>query len=69
MGFLTICLFFPHPNPQTEGSSLVGLGITILQMSKVDPTTLKLDRRSTLLLQANRQHTELQEKSISGFEE
>jgi hypothetical protein len=35
----------------------------------VDPTTLKLDRRSTILLQATKRPTELQEKSISGFEE
>jgi hypothetical protein len=45
------------------------MGITLLQMSKVDPTTLKLDRRSTILLQATKRPTELQEKSISGFEE
>lgn len=38
-------------------------GITILQMSKVDPTKLQgLDRRSTILLQAARQHTEADEK-------
>lgn len=38
-------------------------GITILQMSKVDPTKLKgLDRRTTILLQASRQHTEADEK-------
>jgi hypothetical protein len=47
----------------------LGMGITLLQMSKVDPTTLKLDRRSTILLQATKRPTELQEKSISGFEE
>jgi hypothetical protein len=54
MAFITICI-----------------GITILQMSKVDPTTLnKLDRRSTILLQAARQHTEAaDEKSPSGFED
>lgn len=47
MGFLVICL-----------------GITILQMSKIDPKNLsKLDRRSTLLLQAARTHNdELDEK-------
>lgn len=39
-------------------------------MSKVDPTTLtKLDRRSTILLQAARRPTELQEKSVAGYEE
>ncbi|EGO00436.1 hypothetical protein SERLA73DRAFT_181034 [Serpula lacrymans var. lacrymans S7.3] len=53
LGFLTICV-----------------GITILQMSKVDPTQLsKLDRRSTILLQASRQNTEAEEKSIAGTEE
>jgi hypothetical protein len=46
LGFLTTCL-----------------GITLLQMSKVDPNTLsKLDRRSTILLQASKQHTEEAEK-------
>ncbi|KAL4073781.1 magnesium transporter NIPA-domain-containing protein [Scleroderma citrinum] len=34
------------------------VGITILQMSKIDPTQLSLDRRSTLLLQAARAHTD-----------
>jgi hypothetical protein len=55
MGFLVICM-----------------GITLLQMSKVDPSTFnssKLDRRSTMLLQASRRGTELQEKSIAGFED
>ncbi|KAF8473782.1 magnesium transporter NIPA-domain-containing protein [Gautieria morchelliformis] len=53
MGFLVICA-----------------GITILQMSKVDPTQLnKLDRRSTILLQAARKNTENTEKSISGTED
>jgi len=52
-GFLTICV-----------------GITILQMSKVDPTQLnKLDRKSTILLQAARSGTENAEKSISGLED
>lgn len=46
LGFLTTCL-----------------GITLLQMSKVDPTSLsKLDRKSTILLQASKQHTEEAEK-------
>ncbi|KAJ4490945.1 magnesium transporter NIPA-domain-containing protein [Lentinula aciculospora] len=46
MGFIVICF-----------------GITILQMSKVDPENLtKLDRRSTILLQASREHT-------AGFDE
>ena len=45
-------------------------GITILQMSKVDPTEFKLDRRSTILLQASRKQTEaVEEKSVSGMEE
>ncbi|PVG02431.1 DUF803-domain-containing protein [Serendipita vermifera] len=51
------------------GFFTICMGITILQMSKVDPTTLKLDRRSTILLQANKRPTELQEKSIAGFED
>ncbi|KDR67775.1 hypothetical protein GALMADRAFT_146799 [Galerina marginata CBS 339.88] len=54
MGFLVICL-----------------GITILQMSKVDPTKLsKLDRRSTILLQAARAQTEtVDEKGFVGYED
>ncbi|KAF7427939.1 hypothetical protein PC9H_007156 [Pleurotus ostreatus] len=53
MGFLVICV-----------------GITILQMSKVDPEQLgKLDRKSTILLQAARQRTETDEKSIAGQED
>ncbi|KII92725.1 hypothetical protein PLICRDRAFT_37525 [Plicaturopsis crispa FD-325 SS-3] len=53
MGFLVICL-----------------GITILQMSKVDPAHLsKLDRRSTMLLQAARNTTEVEEKSVTGVED
>ena len=39
-------------------------------MSKVDPVELnKLDRRSTILLQASRRDTELAEKSLSGIED
>lgn len=39
------------------------LGITLLQMSKVDPKQLQgLDRRSTMLLAASRHGTESQEK-------
>ncbi|KDQ55680.1 hypothetical protein JAAARDRAFT_37090 [Jaapia argillacea MUCL 33604] len=47
------------------------IGITILQMSKIDPTEFKkLDRRSTMLLQAARSHTEaVDEKSIVGIED
>lgn len=54
MGFLTICV-----------------GITILQMSKVDPVQLsKLDRRSTILLQAARSKTEtMEEKGALGVED
>ncbi|TFK54545.1 DUF803-domain-containing protein [Heliocybe sulcata] len=54
MGFLTICV-----------------GITILQMSKVDPTEFKkLDRKSTILLQAARAHTEaVDEKDVAGVED
>ncbi|KAF4567283.1 hypothetical protein EYR40_006280 [Pleurotus pulmonarius] len=53
MGFLVICV-----------------GITILQMSKVDPEQLgKLDRKSTILLQAARQRTETDEKSVTGQED
>ncbi|GJJ06670.1 hypothetical protein Clacol_000865 [Clathrus columnatus] len=47
-------------------------GITILQMSKVDPTQLKkLDRRSTMLLQASRTFVDGDggEKSLSGAED
>ncbi|KAF9010815.1 magnesium transporter NIPA-domain-containing protein [Cyathus striatus] len=53
MGFLVICV-----------------GITILQMSKVDPEQLsKLDRKSTILLQAARRQTENQEKDLTGIED
>ncbi|CAK5265527.1 unnamed protein product [Mycena citricolor] len=55
MGFLVICV-----------------GITILQMSKVDPEELskKLDRRSTILLQAARSQTEsMEEKHHLGIED
>lgn len=49
---------------------ILGAGIIILQMSKVDPTTLKkLDRRSTILLEASHHNTELGEKSLSGLED
>ncbi|KAG1889954.1 magnesium transporter NIPA-domain-containing protein [Suillus subluteus] len=45
------------------------VGITILQMSKIDPAQLKLDRRSTMLLQASRAPTEdAEEKGITGME-
>lgn len=46
------------------------VGITILQMSKIDPTKLKLDRRSTMLLQASRAPIEdAEEKGITGMED
>ncbi|KIY47907.1 DUF803-domain-containing protein, partial [Fistulina hepatica ATCC 64428] len=50
---------------------VICLGITILQMSKVDPEHFKkLDRRSTMLLQAARHQTErAEEKEIEGIEE
>ncbi|KAF8638153.1 hypothetical protein AX17_002410 [Amanita inopinata Kibby_2008] len=50
---------------------VICLGITILQMSKIDPANLsKLDRRSTILLQAARSQTEtIDEKSIVGVED
>lgn len=54
MGFLVICC-----------------GITILQMSKIDPQELsKLDRKSTLLLQAARKNTQkFDEKDLTGIED
>jgi len=52
------------------GFLVICAGITILQMSKIDPTQLKLDRKSTLLLQAARSHTQDNEKGdLSGIEE
>ncbi|TFK44104.1 magnesium transporter NIPA-domain-containing protein [Crucibulum laeve] len=50
---------------------VICLGITILQMSKVDPVQLsKLDRRSTILLQAARSQTEtFDEKGALGVED
>ncbi|KAG6902501.1 hypothetical protein C0995_015693 [Termitomyces sp. Mi166 len=54
MGFLVICV-----------------GIIILQMSKIDPKSLgKLDRRSTILLQAARSQTQsVEEKDALGVED
>ena len=54
MGFLVICA-----------------GITVLQLSKIDPTQIKkLDRRSTLLLQAARTNTEgVDEKDLAAIED
>lgn len=53
------------------GFFVICLGITILQMSKVDPVSLsKLDRRSTILLQASRSNTEMyEEKGAIGVED
>ncbi|KAH8988060.1 magnesium transporter NIPA-domain-containing protein [Lactarius akahatsu] len=50
---------------------VICVGITILQMSKVDPTEFKkLDRRSTILLQAARKQTEaVEEKSVTSVED
>lgn len=50
---------------------VICVGITVLQMSKVDPTHFKsLDRRTTVLLQATQKQTEaVEEKSLSGVEE
>ncbi|KEP48885.1 magnesium transporter NIPA protein [Rhizoctonia solani 123E] len=53
MGFLVICA-----------------GITILQMSKVDPTTLSgLDRKTTILLAANRPTSDTEKGDSTGMEE
>jgi len=53
------------------GFLVICTGITILQMSKVDPESLsKLDRRSTILLKAARSNTEsVEEKSVTGIED
>ncbi|KAH9025486.1 magnesium transporter NIPA-domain-containing protein [Lactarius hengduanensis] len=50
---------------------VICVGITILQMSKVDPTEFKkLDRRSTILLQVARKQTEaVEEKSVTSAED
>ncbi|KAF8893605.1 magnesium transporter NIPA-domain-containing protein [Infundibulicybe gibba] len=50
---------------------VICVGITILQMSKVDPVQLsKLDRRSTILLQAARSQTStMEEKGAVGIED
>lgn len=52
---------------------VICFGITILQLSKVDPKVLAaengLDRRSTILLSASHHGTEEQEKEITGSEE
>lgn len=50
---------------------VICVGITVLQMSKVDPIHFKaLDRRSTALLQVTQKQTEAaEEKSLSSIEE
>jgi uncharacterized membrane protein len=51
------------------GFLIICLGITLLQMSKVDPKQLsKLDRRSTMLLEAGRHGTEAEEKEDPGMD-
>ncbi|KAI0369698.1 DUF803-domain-containing protein [Pilatotrama ljubarskyi] len=53
------------------GFLVICVGITILQLSKIDPTQIKaLDRRSTLLLQAAKSNTEgFDEKSLAAVED
>ncbi|KAI1794221.1 magnesium transporter NIPA-domain-containing protein [Ganoderma leucocontextum] len=53
------------------GFLVICVGITVLQLSKIDPTQIKtLDRRSTLLLQAARNNTEgVDEKSLAAVED
>ncbi|THH28306.1 hypothetical protein EUX98_g5879 [Antrodiella citrinella] len=53
------------------GFVVICFGITILQLSKVDPTQIKsLDRRTTLLIQAAQRNTQgFDEKSLSAIED
>ena len=53
------------------GFLVICVGITVLQLSKVDPTQIKsLDRRSTLLLQAAKSNTEgIDEKNLAAVED
>lgn len=53
------------------GFLVICVGITVLQLSKIDPTQIKtLDRRSTLLLQAARNNTEgVDEKNLAAVED
>lgn len=55
------------------GFLVICVGITILQLSKIDPTQLKvpgLDRRSTMLLQAARSNTAgVDEKNLMAVED
>ncbi|KAF8713326.1 hypothetical protein RHS03_00875, partial [Rhizoctonia solani] len=51
-------------------NTAMGAGITILQMSKVDPTTLAgLDRKTTILLAANRPTSDAEKGDATGIEE
>ncbi|KAF7793482.1 hypothetical protein EIP86_004594 [Pleurotus ostreatoroseus] len=75
----TIVLFKGLSAPASQiitlvmGFLVICVGITILQLSKIDPTQLKipgLDRRSTMLLQAARANTEgVDEKNLAALED
>ncbi|KAH9932637.1 magnesium transporter NIPA-domain-containing protein [Fomitopsis serialis] len=72
----TIVLFQGLSAPATQiitlvmGFIVICFGITILQLSKIDPAELKLDRRSTILLQAAKRDTEgMDEKNLASVEE
>lgn len=72
----TIVLFQGLSAPPTQiitlvmGFLVICFGITILQLSKIDPTELRLDRRSTILLQAAQRETAgMDEKSITAVED
>ncbi|KAI8992903.1 magnesium transporter NIPA-domain-containing protein [Trametes punicea] len=53
------------------GFLVICVGITVLQLSKIDPTQIKsLDRRSTILLQAAKSNTEgMDEKNLAAVED
>lgn len=54
------------------GFLIICLGITLLQLSKVDPTKLKgLGRRTTILMQANREVAEThdEKEEVTQFED
>ncbi|KAI0699575.1 magnesium transporter NIPA-domain-containing protein [Cytidiella melzeri] len=76
----TIVLFKGLSAPPSQiitlvmGFLVISVGIAILQLSKIDPTSIKgmrgLDRRSTMLLQATRANTEgVDEKDIMAIED
>ncbi|KAH9931173.1 magnesium transporter NIPA-domain-containing protein [Epithele typhae] len=73
----TIVLFQGLSAPVTQiitlvmGFLVICVGITVLQLSKIDPTQIKtLDRRTTLLLQAAKNNTEgVDEKNLSAVED